>query len=359
MSRYEVPLLVINYLGMHARACQKITRHMMDHANTTIELCSSEERVSAKSILGLLTLGCGPGREVMACVEGPGSEEALIDLCDLFEAGFGEWRSGLDWKGKQVDASLRDLDRFLDKYGPENYCDFLSYISGLGSGPQFEAWRDRFLTIEVRNLIKSHFSNPGARGVAAALLTKHRPGDPSAIFHAYKENPFFWTWLLNNSRIDGEMLEIMRQMEVGTFFLFDVLCKLSHSNKGALSNIEGTYLDDPEKALRKIAYSFHHLLHFNTIFFTVDQIARAKDEHAKFIIAKSLYNSYDKNPERTTDLLMALLVDTSDLVRWGVCRSALRIAEKGELISQLGHELAQDSSPLVQIQLKRGIGRVE
>lgn len=82
-------LVVTSQIGMHARpAAMLIT--LAQRFDADIEISLNGLTVSAKSILGLLTLCAGHGAEVKVAADGPDAEEAISAITGLFESGFHE-----------------------------------------------------------------------------------------------------------------------------------------------------------------------------------------------------------------------------------------------------------------------------
>ena len=80
---------ICNERGLHARPAAKIVK-LADgfSAETTISL--SGETVSARSIMGLLMLGAGPGMEVEVAGTGVDADAAVTAVIALIADGFGE-----------------------------------------------------------------------------------------------------------------------------------------------------------------------------------------------------------------------------------------------------------------------------
>ena len=57
---------------------------------STITLRAKGREVNAKSIMGVMLLAAGPGREIHARADGDDAEQALDALQRLFEARFGD-----------------------------------------------------------------------------------------------------------------------------------------------------------------------------------------------------------------------------------------------------------------------------
>jgi phosphocarrier protein len=87
-ARAEV--LIVNKLGLHARASAKLTQLASAHA-CEVWLERNGRRVNAKSIMGVMMLAAGKGATVIIEAEGEGAEAALAALqkliADKFEEG--------------------------------------------------------------------------------------------------------------------------------------------------------------------------------------------------------------------------------------------------------------------------------
>ncbi len=81
--------LVMNKQGIHARVAAQIV-DLAQRFAANIWISKGNIRVSAKSILDLLTLACGHGSRVLVVAEGPDAEAAVEALGTLFKKRFGE-----------------------------------------------------------------------------------------------------------------------------------------------------------------------------------------------------------------------------------------------------------------------------
>jgi len=82
-------LLVLNRLGLHARAAAKIAA-LAQTFRATITLEKDGVQADARSILDILGLGCPQGSQVRLRVAGPEASSALAAITDLFRQAFGE-----------------------------------------------------------------------------------------------------------------------------------------------------------------------------------------------------------------------------------------------------------------------------
>lgn len=87
----ECRVVVINRLGLHARAASQVVR-LASRFQSTIRLERTDGSASAdaKSILSVLMLAAARGTELRATAEGVDEREALDSLYSLFAGGFGE-----------------------------------------------------------------------------------------------------------------------------------------------------------------------------------------------------------------------------------------------------------------------------
>lgn len=82
-------LLIINDLGLHARAAAKIVA-LVGQYKSEFFLRKGGKEVIGSSILAILTLSCPKGTEVEARVVGEDSEALIEAMSALFEQKFGE-----------------------------------------------------------------------------------------------------------------------------------------------------------------------------------------------------------------------------------------------------------------------------
>ena len=82
-------VLIINKLGLHARAASKLAQLSQKFtAKVTIEL--DENRADANSIMGLMLLAGAQGKTVKVIATGQDAELALDEICQLFSNKFDE-----------------------------------------------------------------------------------------------------------------------------------------------------------------------------------------------------------------------------------------------------------------------------
>ncbi len=82
-------VLICNTKGLHARASAKFVT-LASKFDAEVEVTRDDTTVNGISIMGLLTLGAGPGSEIEISAKGPAAQEALAALVDLVSRGFDE-----------------------------------------------------------------------------------------------------------------------------------------------------------------------------------------------------------------------------------------------------------------------------
>jgi phosphocarrier protein len=80
---------ICNERGLHARPAAKIVK-LADTFTAETTLSHDGEQVSARSIMGLLMLGAGPGVEIEIAGIGPDAHAAVDAITALIADGFGE-----------------------------------------------------------------------------------------------------------------------------------------------------------------------------------------------------------------------------------------------------------------------------
>ena len=81
--------MIVNKLGLHARAAAKLT-HLAGSYQCEIWISRSGRRVNAKSIMGVMMLAAGQGSSVKLEAEGADAEQAIAALTKLIADRFGE-----------------------------------------------------------------------------------------------------------------------------------------------------------------------------------------------------------------------------------------------------------------------------
>jgi len=85
----SVNIEISNRLGLHARAASKLTQ-LATTFKSDIFISKGQQRVNAKSIMGVMLLAAGKGMTVTLDAEGEDAEQALVAIADLFNSRFGE-----------------------------------------------------------------------------------------------------------------------------------------------------------------------------------------------------------------------------------------------------------------------------
>jgi phosphocarrier protein HPr len=86
----EMPLEVINRLGLHARAAAKLVQTAATFRSQVELHTGDHEAVDAKSILGILLLAAGQGTRLILRCQGPDEQKAAAAVVALFADRFGE-----------------------------------------------------------------------------------------------------------------------------------------------------------------------------------------------------------------------------------------------------------------------------
>ena len=80
---------ILNKTGLHARPASVFVQ-TASKFKSELMIQKGEKKVSAKSIMGVLTLGVSMGTEITITAEGSDEEEAVKTLVELIESKFGE-----------------------------------------------------------------------------------------------------------------------------------------------------------------------------------------------------------------------------------------------------------------------------
>jgi phosphocarrier protein HPr len=83
------PILIVNKLGLHARAAAKFVTCASGYASD-IHLERSGQRVNGKSIMGVMMLAAGKGAELILTAAGEDEADAVDALESLVDQRFGE-----------------------------------------------------------------------------------------------------------------------------------------------------------------------------------------------------------------------------------------------------------------------------
>jgi phosphocarrier protein len=82
-------LIVINKLGMHARASAKFVS-LAAEFSAEITLKRNGQQVNGKSIMGIMMLAAAKGAEIELCADGKDEKKAVEALAELINNRFGE-----------------------------------------------------------------------------------------------------------------------------------------------------------------------------------------------------------------------------------------------------------------------------
>jgi phosphocarrier protein len=89
MQRVERTFLIVNALGLHARAAAQLVQ-TANRYGATVSVEKDGIQVNGKSIMGVLTLAAAKGTEIVVRCEGADAEAAMASLAAMIESGFGE-----------------------------------------------------------------------------------------------------------------------------------------------------------------------------------------------------------------------------------------------------------------------------
>jgi phosphocarrier protein len=85
----EQIITIQNRAGVHARPAALLVQKCKDF-KSNIFLEKENDRINAKSIMGIITLGAAYGTEIKIIAEGEDEQEAVDALVKLFESKFEE-----------------------------------------------------------------------------------------------------------------------------------------------------------------------------------------------------------------------------------------------------------------------------
>ena len=89
MARAERTFLIVNTLGLHARAAAQLVQ-TANRYHAEIHVEKDGMQVNGKSIMGVLTLAAAKGSTITVRCEGDDAERAMAELAKVIENGFGE-----------------------------------------------------------------------------------------------------------------------------------------------------------------------------------------------------------------------------------------------------------------------------
>jgi len=85
----EQTVTVINRAGIHARPSAILVQSTKNF-KSNIYIEKNNDRINAKSIMGIITLGASYGTELKIIADGEDEEEAVDTIVRLFESKFEE-----------------------------------------------------------------------------------------------------------------------------------------------------------------------------------------------------------------------------------------------------------------------------
>ena len=80
---------ITNAIGLHARPATFFVQKANCY-RSAIKVEKDDRSVSAKSLLGVLSLGIAKGMTIILCADGPDENDALEGLVTLIDSGFCE-----------------------------------------------------------------------------------------------------------------------------------------------------------------------------------------------------------------------------------------------------------------------------
>lgn len=88
-ERLSRTLIIRNKLGLHARAATKLAQ-LTHQFSATVRVRQGQQEVDASSVMCLLLLASGQGKEIEVSATGDDAAEALAAVSQLIEARFDE-----------------------------------------------------------------------------------------------------------------------------------------------------------------------------------------------------------------------------------------------------------------------------
>ncbi len=85
----ENNLTINNKLGLHARAAAKLVK-LASGFSSNIEIAKEDQRVNAKSIMGVMMLAAGRGHQITIYCDGEDEADAMLAVESLINDKFGE-----------------------------------------------------------------------------------------------------------------------------------------------------------------------------------------------------------------------------------------------------------------------------
>ena len=89
MNELTRHVVIVNDLGLHARAAAKVARLALN-ARSTVWISRDAEAVDASSVIDILSLACPKGTRLSISVDDPADCDILEAIAKLIENGFDE-----------------------------------------------------------------------------------------------------------------------------------------------------------------------------------------------------------------------------------------------------------------------------
>jgi phosphocarrier protein len=89
VPRLERTFLIVNTLGLHARAAAQLVQ-TANRYRADVQVAKDGAQVNGKSIMGVLTLAAAKGTVILVACEGEDAPAAMEALAGVIENGFGE-----------------------------------------------------------------------------------------------------------------------------------------------------------------------------------------------------------------------------------------------------------------------------
>jgi phosphocarrier protein HPr len=80
---------IVNRLGLHARAAAQFVK-TANQFSSEITIEKEEEKVNAKSIMGILMLAATCGSRITVTIDGEDAADAMSTIEEMVKDGFGE-----------------------------------------------------------------------------------------------------------------------------------------------------------------------------------------------------------------------------------------------------------------------------
>jgi phosphotransferase system HPr (HPr) family protein len=89
MTTFEKTLTIVNKLGLHARAATKLAQ-LSQQFDAEIIISLNDKSANAHSIMALMLLAGGQGKNVTIKTSGKDAKQALLAVCQLINDKFDE-----------------------------------------------------------------------------------------------------------------------------------------------------------------------------------------------------------------------------------------------------------------------------